>query len=83
MLIETLETASTGVTVKYALTVSEATLAPDGTSKSMFVVNGQFPGPTLTASKFPVHIFFFFRYLKVRLHFQTGETFSRSRLRMQ
>jgi hypothetical protein len=58
--------------VKYALTVSEATLAPDGTSKSMFVVNGQFPGPTLTASKFPIQIFFFFVFERLAYTFRLG-----------
>ncbi|TVY85339.1 Laccase [Lachnellula suecica] len=41
---------NTGVTVKYTLDISQKTLAPDGTSKTMFVVNGQYPGPTITAN---------------------------------
>lgn len=36
---------------QYTLVISAKTLAPDGTSRAMLVVNGTYPGPTLTASE--------------------------------
>lgn len=42
---------NTGKTVHYDLNISNMTLAPDGTLRSMLVINGQYPGPVLTASR--------------------------------
>ncbi|KAF2683845.1 multicopper oxidase [Lentithecium fluviatile CBS 122367] len=39
----------TGRTVKYEFEVSNVTMAPDGFSRSMMVVNGQYPGPLVEA----------------------------------
>lgn len=39
-----------GVVRKYDFTVSRAMMAPDGFEKEMIVVNGQFPGPQITAN---------------------------------
>lgn len=41
---------TTGNTVKYTLTVTNTTLSPQGVPKQMLVVNGQYPGPTITAN---------------------------------
>jgi hypothetical protein len=41
----------TGKTVKYHLTISNATGAPDGFERQMFLINGQYPGPVCTISK--------------------------------
>ncbi|KAK4197515.1 hypothetical protein QBC40DRAFT_256932 [Triangularia verruculosa] len=38
-----------GVTRSYSFDVGLATLAPDGVSKQMMIVNGQYPGPTIEA----------------------------------
>lgn len=40
----------TGVTRYYNFTLSRSTKAPDGYNKSMILVNGQFPGPTIEAN---------------------------------
>jgi iron transport multicopper oxidase len=40
-----------GSTVSYRLTVGNANLAPDGFNRSTTVVNGQYPGPLITANK--------------------------------
>ncbi|KAF8543120.1 multicopper like protein [Trichophaea hybrida] len=40
----------TGVTRDYNFVISSMTLQPDGVSKDMIVVNGQFPGPTIEAN---------------------------------
>ncbi|KIX06539.1 uncharacterized protein Z518_04515 [Rhinocladiella mackenziei CBS 650.93] len=40
----------TGVTRYYDFTVARATMAPDGVSVPMIVVNGQFPGPMIEAN---------------------------------
>lgn len=37
--------------VVYYLDVAEKRLSPDGVAKNMLVINGTFPGPTITASK--------------------------------
>lgn len=41
----------TGKTVRYTLEVTNMTLAPDGIPKQMLVVNGSYPGPTISARK--------------------------------
>jgi hypothetical protein len=41
----------TGRTVKYHLTISNATGAPDGFERQMFLVNGQYPGPVCTTAE--------------------------------
>jgi FtsP/CotA-like multicopper oxidase with cupredoxin domain len=41
---------ATGVTRRYTFNVARANLAPDGVTKEMIVVNGQFPGPTIEAN---------------------------------
>lgn len=45
----------TGKTVHYKLNICNQTLSPDGTPRSMLVINGQYPGPVLTAGKFERH----------------------------
>ncbi|GAM85422.1 hypothetical protein ANO11243_034290 [Dothideomycetidae sp. 11243] len=40
---------STGNVVSYTLTVTNMTLAPDGYSRMVLAVNGQYPGPTIYA----------------------------------
>lgn len=40
---------TTGKTVKYHLTLSNATGAPDGFERPLFLINGQTPGPTIVA----------------------------------
>lgn len=42
---------NTGKTVHYALNITNQTLAPDGTPRSMLVINGQYPGPMIIAGK--------------------------------
>lgn len=42
----------TGKVVKYDFEITNVTLSPDGIPKRMLVVNGQYPGPTITASMF-------------------------------
>jgi hypothetical protein len=37
--------------IKYNFEVTNTTMAPDGFSRLMMVVNGQYPGPTVFASK--------------------------------
>jgi len=39
------EWPNTGKTVKYELTITNVTGAPDGFERQMFHINGQFPGP--------------------------------------
>ncbi|CAK7229664.1 hypothetical protein SCUCBS95973_007299 [Sporothrix curviconia] len=41
---------NTGVIRSYDFTISRGTLAPDGYSKSMILINGGFPGPTIEAN---------------------------------
>lgn len=43
---------NTGKTVHYALEITNQTLYPDGVAKDMLVINGQYPGPVLTAGEF-------------------------------
>ncbi|TGO62391.1 hypothetical protein BCON_0020g00640 [Botryotinia convoluta] len=43
---------NTGVVVAYTLTITNQTMSPDGTPRWMLVVNGTYPGPTITASEF-------------------------------
>ena len=40
----------TGVTQPYHFVIERAYKAPDGVNKSVILVNGQFPGPTITAN---------------------------------
>jgi hypothetical protein len=42
---------NTGKVVKYALSITNQSMSPDGTPRQMLVINGQFPGPVLTAGK--------------------------------
>lgn len=41
---------NTGVTRRYTFTVARGTLAPDGVSRPVILVNGQFPGPAIQAN---------------------------------
>ncbi|KAM0146558.1 hypothetical protein ACHAQE_010628 [Botrytis cinerea] len=41
----------TGVVVAYTLVITNQTMSPDGTPRWMLVVNGTYPGPTITASE--------------------------------
>ncbi|KAL9601650.1 MAG: hypothetical protein Q9219_002370 [cf. Caloplaca sp. 3 TL-2023] len=41
---------TTGVTRSYDLTLARGYIAPDGVNKSVILINGQFPGPTLEAN---------------------------------
>lgn len=41
---------TTGVTQTYYWTLQNSTLSPDGVSRTVLTVNGQFPGPTLSAN---------------------------------
>ena len=41
---------NTGKTVSYTLEISNITLAPDGHTREVLAVNGQYPGPTIRAS---------------------------------
>jgi len=41
---------NTGMTRSYAWTITNTTLAPDGVSLPLLVVNGQFPGPLIEAN---------------------------------
>ncbi|CAK7228581.1 hypothetical protein SBRCBS47491_006953 [Sporothrix bragantina] len=41
---------TTGVIRSYDFTISRGTLAPDGYEKSMILINGGFPGPTIEAN---------------------------------
>ncbi|KAK4168059.1 multicopper oxidase-domain-containing protein [Cladorrhinum sp. PSN259] len=41
---------NTGVTRNYNFNIGYTTLAPDGVSKEMMTVNGQYPGPTIEAN---------------------------------
>ncbi|TGZ77073.1 hypothetical protein EX30DRAFT_366980 [Ascodesmis nigricans] len=41
---------NTGVTREYTFTISETTEAPDGVSRPVMLVNGQYPGPTIEAN---------------------------------
>jgi len=50
---------NTGKTVYYELEITNTTLAPDGVPKQMLVVNGQYPGPLISARmllQLPFHI---------------------------
>lgn len=40
---------TTGVTRSYTLEITNTTLAPDGTERPVFAINGQCPGPTIEA----------------------------------
>ena len=40
---------TTGKVVSYNLEVTNTTMAPDGTPREVFAINGQFPGPVITA----------------------------------
>jgi len=40
---------NTGKTVSYNLEITNTTMSPDGTPVTVFAVNGQYPGPTITA----------------------------------
>lgn len=37
---------------QYSLEVSNTTIAPDGTPRLGLIVNGKFPGPVITASRY-------------------------------
>lgn len=68
---------TTGNTVEYYFELQESTCSPDGTdSRPCVKINGQFPGPTVYASKTnipPSH------YTEIMLTcYQTGATTSRS-----
>ena len=39
----------TGVTKSYTLEITNVTMAPDGTERRVFAINGQYPGPTIEA----------------------------------
>jgi len=39
----------TGVVRQYDFTIARATLAPDGVERSVILINGEFPGPTIEA----------------------------------
>lgn len=41
---------TTGVTRTYDLTISRSVIQPDGVSKNVILVNGQFPGPSIEAN---------------------------------
>ena len=41
---------TTGKVVSYNLEITNTTVAPDGTPREVFVINGQFPGPVITAN---------------------------------
>jgi Multicopper oxidase len=45
-----LQMPKTGVTRSYNFVVSRATIAPDGVERSVLLVNGAFPGPTIEAN---------------------------------
>jgi FtsP/CotA-like multicopper oxidase with cupredoxin domain len=38
------------LTMQYWFNVENVTMAPDGVSREMIVVNGQYPGPTVEAN---------------------------------
>ncbi|QIX00022.1 hypothetical protein AMS68_005539 [Peltaster fructicola] len=40
---------TTGRTVSYTFEITNTTLAPDGVSRPVFAINGQYPGPTIYA----------------------------------
>lgn len=40
----------TGNTASYTLTITNTTMAPDGTERLVMAINGQYPGPTLYAN---------------------------------
>lgn len=40
----------TGITRSYTFTIAQSTLSPDGVPRTMLLVNGQFPGPTIEAN---------------------------------
>ncbi len=44
------EAPNTGMTRHYDFTLSRAQIAPDGYSKDVILVNGQFPGPIIEAN---------------------------------
>lgn len=46
---------TTGVTRSYVLEITNTTLAPDGTERPVFAINGQYPGPTIEAGKYTRH----------------------------
>ncbi|KIY00524.1 uncharacterized protein Z520_04209 [Fonsecaea multimorphosa CBS 102226] len=41
---------NTGKVVEYTLEVQNTTMAPDGFSRTVYAINGQFPGPTIVAN---------------------------------
>ncbi|KIV81089.1 hypothetical protein PV11_08539 [Exophiala sideris] len=41
---------NTGNTVKYTLEITNTTLAPDGVPRTVYAINGQYPGPTIVAN---------------------------------
>lgn len=43
---------NTGVTRSYTLEITNITMAPDGTERQVFAVNGQYPGPTIEAGNY-------------------------------
>ena len=45
------EWPDTGKTVKYHLTITNTTGAPDGFERPMFLINGQYPGPVSVVLK--------------------------------
>ena len=42
---------NTGVIRTYTLEVTNITMAPDGTERQVFAINGQYPGPTIEAGE--------------------------------
>lgn len=44
------EGPDTGVVRNYNFTIARSTLAPDGVPRSVMLINGQFPGPTIEAN---------------------------------
>jgi hypothetical protein len=64
----------TGKTVKYDLTITNTTGAPDGFERPMFLINGQYPGPVSTVLNTPMVLPFL---MDCRLYSLTGEIISR------
>ena len=52
-----LEWPDTGKTVKYHLTITNSTGAPDGFERPMFLINGQYPGPVSVIQNMSIVLF--------------------------
>lgn len=48
---------NTGKTVKYHLTITNTTGAPDGFERPMLLINGQYPGPVSATLNIPINHF--------------------------